>query len=150
MHSFTLEKYIVAPIDKVFSIFADIDNAAKNISGVISIEKLTGGPVAVGTCFKQTRLLLNMEATETLQFTEFSPCKSYTVKAEFCGEEYITQINFARYDEGTTVIVKCQVRPLSLIGKLSSPLGSVLLKSIRKVFELDLDDLKAVCELQDN
>jgi polyketide cyclase/dehydrase/lipid transport protein len=150
MKSFSLEKFITTPVEQVFSIFSDIDHAADNISGVIKIEKLTEGPVGVGTRFKQTRHLLNMDATETLEFIEFTAFKSYTVKAEFCGEEYTVWINFERRSAGTTVFIKCQVRPLSLIGKFASPLGSVLMTSIRKVFEQDLNDLKAVCEAQNN
>jgi hypothetical protein len=150
MNSVSLEKFIAAPVDQVFLIFSDIDHAADNISGVIKIEKLTEGPVGVGTRFKQTRHLLNMDATETLEFIEFIPFKSYTVKAEFCGEEYIVWINFEQRSDGTTVFVKCQVRPLSLIGKFALPLGSVLLASIKKVFERDLNDLKTVCEAQND
>ena len=148
MSSFSLEKFIAAPVDKVFSVFSDIDHAAENISGVKRIERLTKGAVGVGTCFKQTRVVLNREATETLEFVTFFHGKSYTVKASFCGEEFVAQVDFERYKVGTTVVVKCQARSLSIMGTIASPLGAVLLKPIRKVFEQDLIDLKAICELQ--
>ncbi len=73
--NFICEQQVAAPPEKVFAMMSDFANAPQRISGISKVEMLTDGAVGVGTKFKETRVMLGKEATETMEVTTFDPNK---------------------------------------------------------------------------
>ena len=138
---------IDAPIDDVFALFSDIDQAPENVSGIVSIERLTDGEVAKGTRFRETRLFMGRRETEELLFIEFNVPHSYTVTAERAGMTFLTRLDFSSLQtEQTQVRLSLQTKSRTLAPKLGSPLSKMMLPILKKVFLKDLADLKQVLE----
>ena len=52
MAGMTLTQHIDAPVEMVFHLATDLDGWAGRIKGITKIERLTAGPVGVGTRFR--------------------------------------------------------------------------------------------------
>src|SRR5438046_1974470 len=94
MTAVSCDPHVAAPPATVFDVFSDLDHAPGRVSGTQRVEKLTPGPVGVGTRFKETRVMFGKEATEEMTFTAFDPGRGYTLGAESCGCRYITDFRF--------------------------------------------------------
>ena len=70
MAGITASLRIEAPVSTVFALATDLDGWAGRIKAITRIEKLTPGPVRVGTRFKETRKMFGKEATETMEQLE--------------------------------------------------------------------------------
>ena len=64
---------IDVPIDRVFSIATDLQNAPERIGGITKLEVLTDGPFGLGTRWRETRVMFGREATEVMWVTAFDP-----------------------------------------------------------------------------
>jgi hypothetical protein len=141
MPSITVTKIFPAPLPETFALFADVDNAAGRIKAITKTERLTPGPVGLGTRFKETRIVFKREATETFEFTAFEPNVRYELTAASCGAEYRTEFRFAPEESGTRVDMTLNVRAVSLFAKLFSPLARLMMGTMRKCVEQDMADL---------
>jgi hypothetical protein len=65
-------------------VFTDLDGAAERVDGIQKLEKLTDGPVGLGTRFRETRRMFRKEAAEEMEFTAFEPGRSYGVCCDAC------------------------------------------------------------------
>jgi hypothetical protein len=146
MLEFSLTKQIQAPPERVFDVFVDLDRAADRISGIVRMEKLTPGPVGVGTRFCETRVMFRRETTEELEFIAFDRGKSYTVGCTSCGTEWRTTFRFRPDGETTIVEMGTQIRPVSFLARLMAPLGKMMAGSMKKCLDRDMTDLKEVIE----
>ena len=146
MPSVEVRRTIAAPPDRVFRIATDLENIAATMSGIDSAEVLTDGPFGEGTRWRETRTLYGRQATEEMWVTGFDPPRSYVVEAESHGAHYRSEITFAPEGAGTRVTFVFGARPLGLVARLFSVLGGLMLKSVRKALEQDLDDLKRAAE----
>ena len=147
MGTITVRKEVHAPVDRVFDVFSDLDRAEERITGTVKLEKLTGGPVGVGTRFRETRVMFKREATEEMEFVGFEPGQSYTVACDSCGCHYETTYSFNADGNGNTQ-VECAFgnTPVTFMARLMSPLGKMMSGSLKKCLEKDMDELKAVAE----
>jgi carbon monoxide dehydrogenase subunit G len=139
---FTLSKVIAAPVADVFAMFTDLERLPGRVKGITRVEKLTPGPVGLGTKYKETRVVFKREATETFEFTAFEPGKRYEMVANSCGAEYRCDFRFAPDVAGTRVDVTFQSRAVSLWAKLFSPLARLLMGTMRRLIEDDLNDME--------
>lgn len=146
MSHLRLQKFIAQPPERVFAIFSDLENAARNVRGIESLTLLSDGPVGVGTRFRETRVLFGKQATEEMEVTEFVFPLRYTVEADSCGSHFKTTFRFSPGDGGTDVFVDIEVEPRSLAARLMRPLSALMLRPMRKCMEQDLDDLREVAE----
>ena len=144
MPGFSLTKRVSGSPEEVFSIYADLGNAAERISGITRVEILDEGPVGVGTRFRETRVMMGREATEEMEVTAFEPPSSYTVECLSHGTHYVSVFTFEDAGEGETdVTVRFDAFPRSFLAKLLSPLGALMMGTVRKCTQGDLDDLAA-------
>jgi len=147
MAQFSMTKRIAAPVEMVFTAATDFAHAAENFRGIEKIELLTGGPVAVGTRWRETRKMMGSESTETLEVVGFERWKSYTIGCESCGAYFETTFRFGRDGDGTRVTLDARTEARSLVAKLMSPLGNLMFgKMMRKCMGDDLDDLARLAE----
>ncbi len=147
MPHFKLAKHIDAPIEEVFEVFSDLPKAADRIEGIVKIEMLTEGPVGRGTRWRETRILFKREATEELEITAFEPPTRYRVEAESSGAHYLTEFRFSPDgDAATSVEVEVIIRAVSLSAKLFAPLARLMMGSMKRLLDHDMEDLKAFLE----
>lgn len=146
MKDVVVSKRINAPRERVFEVFTDLHNGAKNISGILKLDVLTAGPIGKGTRFRETRKMFGKEATETMEIVEFSPPSGYTVTANSCGCAYKSTFTFTSAGEATDAEMRFSAKPQSFMAKLMSPLGALMVGTMRKCIEQDLNELKQVAE----
>ncbi|MBT8143339.1 MAG: SRPBCC family protein [Gammaproteobacteria bacterium] len=147
MPSFTVTRRIDRPRAEVFEVFTDFDSMPQRIDGIANIEILTQGPVGEGTRWRETRKMFgNKSATEEMEITGFEPERSYTVEADSHGTHYRSVYNFDAVGHSTDVTCTFEAKPVSLMAKVMSPLGVVMMGATKKIMAADIDDLKRVVE----
>jgi uncharacterized protein YndB with AHSA1/START domain len=146
MPTLTCSRTIAAPPARVFDVFTDLRNGAGRVRAIKNIEVLTDGPIRKGTRFRETRKMFSREATETMEFTDFQPGRTYTLGADSCGARFETTFNFTPECSGTRVEMIIRVQATTFFAKLFSPLSRLMMKAMRKCFEADLSDLQAAAE----
>jgi uncharacterized protein YndB with AHSA1/START domain len=147
MPGVTLTQQINAPVEKVFQLATDLDGWAGRIKGITKVERLTDGPVGVGTRFRETRVMFGRSATEEMEFTAFEPNRRYVLEAESCGCRYRHEFRFERVGSATRVTTEFGAVPLTFMARLMSKLmGWMMGSAVRKCVQQDLDDLKSAAE----
>ena len=147
MGKLVCETQVNAPASRVFEVITDIERWPDGIEGVLATEKLTAGPVAIGTQFTETRKLFGKEATETFTFTDIVPGEQYTLVGESCGMRYESVHALSPNADGTLLRLEMDSIPLTLPAKIMWPVMNLLMKStMRKMIQKDLDDIARVCE----
>jgi hypothetical protein len=149
MPSFTLCKQIAAPPAAVFALFSDLEHAAGRIKAITKLELVTPGPVGVGTRFRETRKMFGKDCTEEMQITAFDPGHCYEVTAQSCGAEFRTLFHFEPEGTGTRVDAEFRSRSRSWFAKLMVPLAWLMMGTMKKCIDQDLEDLRKVAETRD-
>lgn len=146
MPSVEVHTTIAAPPGRVFAVATDLENLPQTMSGIDTVEVLTEGPFGHGTRWRETRTLYGKQATEEMWVTGFDPPRSYVVEAESHGAHYRTEITFAPEGDGTRVTFAFGARPVNFMARLFSVLTWMMMKSLKKAMQQDLEDLKIVAE----
>ena len=146
MAKIELKQHIAASPETVFRHATDLGGWPETISGITAVERLTDGPVGVGTRFKETRTMFGREATETMEFVAFDEPRGYTLGCENHGSRYRSDFSFESKAAGTDVTMTFEATPLTLMAKVMSVLMRPMMKSIAKHCLKDLEDLKASIE----
>lgn len=149
MAAITVSRSVAAPQGVLFETMADLDNADERIESVTSVDILTDGPIGVGTKWKETRIMLGKEVTETLSITEFQPPSHYVVETESHGAKYRTTLRALPDGEAASrVEVQFESSPVTLLAKLMMPLGFLFMGAVRKYLESDLADIAKAAEAE--
>ena len=146
MPSVEVQKTVAAPPDRVFRIATALDNLAANVSGIDSVEVLTEGPVGEGSRWRETRTMMGRPATEEMWVTGFEAPRRFVVEAESHGAHYRTEMTFEPEGAGTRVTMVFAARPVSFLARLFALFSAAMLRSLRKMLEQDLEDLKQAAE----
>jgi 2-aminobenzoate-CoA ligase len=143
-----LELVQAAP-ERTFQTFADFANTAHHISGIISTEVLTEGPIGIGSRFRETRRMFGREASEEMEVTIFDPPKSYSLRAFSHGTEYRTRFEFTPENGATMVKMIFEARPQSFMAKFMALfMGGLAKRTVINMIRQDLLDGKAAAESQ--
>lgn len=146
MRTLTMSTRIEAPPATVFALATDLERMAGRIKGITKIEKLTAGPVGLGTKFKETRVMFGREATETMEFTAYEPNQRYTLSADSCGAHFDSTFSFKPDGKGTLLTLELQLEARSFFAKLMRPLSALMMGPMKKCIMQDIEDLKASAE----
>ena len=147
MADFQVTKHIAAPPEVVFDVATDLPHVAEHVRGIDKIELLTPGPVGVGTKWLETRTMMGVQSTETLEVKTFFRPSKFVIACESCGCYFESIFSFAPAANGTNVTLDVHTKPLTLMAKVMSPIGDLMMKgTMRKYLEEDLDDVKRVAE----
>ena len=146
MAGFSLTSHVEAPVERTFGVFSDLARAPEMIDGITRVELLTEGPVGAGTRFRETRVMFGRETTEEMEVTTFEPGRLLVMEAESCGTRFRTAFEFRASGGGTDVDVTTEFRPISVFARLMSPLGVLAGGFMKKAFERDIEQLRAVAE----
>jgi hypothetical protein len=148
MSEINMSMFIAAPVDQVFRAFTDFEHAAERINGITRTEMLTPAPVGTGTRFRETRVMFGREATEEMAVSRFEEGSFCTLTASSCGMHYESEFQFHPEGQGTRVDMTLRTRPLTLVARLLSPLGSLMSGPMKKCLQADMDDMRAYLERQ--
>lgn len=120
---------ISKPVEEVFSYAANMDNATNIMQNVVAIEKLTEGPLQVGTKFKETREIRGRQASSIIEFIEFLPNERYVVQSEANGLKVVYHYDFKpTVDGGTKVHFQGDIHTSGIVMKLTKPIIRKILK----------------------
>ncbi len=137
---------VARPPADVFAAAADFANSPSRISAIIRVEMLTGGPVGVGTKFRETRRMFGKEASEVMTVTEFEPPRRYVLGCESHGCRYRSEIRVEPMGPGSRLVMVFGAEPLTFFAKLMSFLMKPMIRSMAKMCGKDLAELKAALE----
>lgn len=141
-----VSRHIAAPIEKVFSVASDFAGAPQVVRAIDKVEMLTPGPVGVGTRFRETRTVFGKQASEEMEVTAFEPPRRYAVGCTGHGCRYHSEFLFEPKQGGTEVKMSFEATPLTFFAKVMSVLMKPMIKSMAKMCEQDLDDIKTAIE----
>ncbi|WP_377915680.1 SRPBCC family protein [Bacillus songklensis] len=120
--------FIEKPLEEVFAFAVDLHNTPKVMVYVLSSEKITEGPIGVGTQFRERRKMGAQDTTSILEFIEYIPNRSYTIQSETNGIEVIYRYQFKTYDNGTLVDFTGEVVAKNMMMRFIRPMVINMLK----------------------
>ncbi|WP_278314728.1 SRPBCC family protein [Lolliginicoccus levis] len=147
--SIDITRHINAPVERVWRIITDLDNAADVLDGITRIERLSGDGYEVGTRWRETRKMMGKEASEEMWVTEVEAPRRTVIAAEHGKVRYTTEFHLADSDGGTAVTMRFSARMPERRGlrKLADKALVRFGTSItRKAMEKDLDSIARVAE----
>ncbi len=146
--NYTTRTRVNAPASQVFDACTGFESAPERVSGIKSVEMLTEGPTRVGTRFKETRVIMKKEASETMEVVALEPGRSVTLSASSCGMNYKTKFEFHPAGDGASDIVfTMDAKPLTLGARILAPLMALMMGGMmKKLIAQDIADIKAWVE----
>jgi len=150
MSRVTVTRVIPAPLDAVWSVFADIADRPAWLSEVESVEMLTPGEPRPGTRWRETRVdATGARVAEELMVTDIEPDRSMTLTLAGEGEashlvyEFVP-IEVGELRGGTSVTATVESRPHGLANLLITFfLGEIAARSAEGHLREELDELAA-------
>ena len=129
---------MAAPPAEVFEALTDIENAAEFTAGIIGVNKLTDGPVGLGTVWDETRVVGGKEATARIEISAFEGDRSYSARSRAMGMDCYYHYALSRHSEGTRVDLRMEVtgNPLTL------PLQQLMLRFLKSADADPLGEIK--------
>jgi hypothetical protein len=132
----------------IWAAIANIENAAKTISGIENIEVLEKPASGlVGLKWRETRMLFGKPATAEKWITDAAENEFYKTRAESDGFVFLSTISISESSGRMTLISVHDSQPQSIVAKLMSIPMSLLFKGVaKKALMQDLNDIKAAVE----
>ena len=148
MPGIATEQYVDAAPQAVWALITDLDNWQSSISGIKKLERLDAGTAfAVGTRWRETRLMFKKEATEEMEVTALDPGKSYTVEAHHGDTHYTSVLTVSERGAGTALTMTFDTATNGLLATvLSKTIGKAVEGYTRKALVRDLSDIAAAAE----
>ncbi len=139
---------IAKPKVIVWTAITDIENSAKMISSIISIELLQKPDNGlVGLKWQETRKMFGKEASETMWITEAQENAFYATRAESHGSVYVSRLSLQDSGSGCILTMAFSGEAQSLVAKiLSLVMGFFIRGSVEKAIQQDLADIKKYLE----
>jgi hypothetical protein len=132
----------------IWAAITNIENAAKTISGIESIEVLEKPANGlVGLKWRETRILFGKPAAVNKWITDAVENEFYETRAESDGFVFVTTKSMSESSGGITLTESHESRPRGIVAKLQSIPMRLLFKGvIKKALLQDLNDIKAAVE----
>lgn len=139
----TITRNIAAPVELVFRTIADISNYSEVIPQIVGFEMVSGDKPAVGTRFRETRLMKGKEMTTELEITEYLENDRIRMVADSHGTVWDTLFTVKQGQGQTELNITMEARAHKLLPKLINPFIKGM---IRNLIAKDMDAVKAHCE----
>lgn len=139
---------IDSPKSKVWAAIIDIDNCMDMISGIIDLKMLHKPEEGlIGLKWSETRKMFGKEASETMWITDCKDEDYYCTRAENSGAVYSTTMAVSEAGNKTLLTMSFSDSSDSIFIKMvSSIMGLFIKKSMVKMLEKDLADIKEFVE----
>jgi uncharacterized protein YndB with AHSA1/START domain len=138
-HEVTL--HLNRPVEQVFAFLMDTDKLTTWQSNLIKIEKITEGPLRLGSRFQEVRRLGRRESEIQGEITAFEPNKRFETKT--FTQPQVTVSYLLEPEDGGTRIKHTFVMFTRGFMRLLEP---IIAKSIREENDLDFENLKRILE----
>jgi hypothetical protein len=110
MLGFERNEWIALGPEDVFVFLTDAGNASKSMPKTKEMKKLTEGQVAVGTRYRETRLMHGREEQVELEVVRYEPPRFYSMRNITAGIETTYHYRCESEREGTRVHLSCDLR----------------------------------------
>lgn len=144
--SITVSGTIAAPRERVWEVLTDLDNAAVTIASITAVERLTDGPYAVGTRWRETRTMLGRAETHELEVVEAAVSERTVVTALTDGVHYTTTMELDPDPVGTRLTLTFgadqpdATRLQRVMWTMMGPIGSLF---TRRMLKQELAEVRA-------
>lgn len=141
---------INSSIDPVWNAITDFENCEKMVSGIISakvIERPNEG--LVGLKWTETRMMFGKECEETMWITDAKDREFYETRAENHGAIYVSKMSVQAIEGQTKLTMSFSGTSDSMLVRIISSIMNLFMKkSMVKILETDLSDIKQFVEQQ--
>jgi len=146
--NYMVEIDINCPKNKVWLAIIDINNAQNIISAILDLEVISQPKdTLVGLKWIETREMFGKKSSETMWITDYKDEEFYSTRAENCGAIYTTRLSLIESDNTTTLTLSFSGSSDSIFVRwLSSVMGVLMKKSMIKLLQKDLSDIKHYVE----
>ena len=145
MANVTVTRRIDAAADAVFRTVAHIEQFSQAVPHILRVEFLSEVKSGVGARFRETRMMMGREASTELEVTEYVENEHVRIVSEAGGALWDTVFTVVPDGEGTALRMVMDAQPRSMSARMTLPL---IIGTVRKAIEQDLDAVKAFCERQ--
>jgi hypothetical protein len=131
----------------VWAAITDVENAAKTLSGVQSIEiveKPANG--LVGLKWRETRMYFGKPATVEKWITDAAENEFYKTRADDSGFVFLTTLSISESGSGVTLSSSHDTLPQGFVAKLKSTSMFLFKGMMKKLILQDLNDFKSAVE----
>ncbi|MDX1407878.1 MAG: SRPBCC family protein [Saprospiraceae bacterium] len=139
---------IHAPVEAVWNVVTNIEDAPNRIEAIESVEILERPEHGlVGLKWKEVRTLFGKQASEVMWVTDAEENRFYKTRAESHGAIYISTISVDEKNGVTTLTMSFDGTPVTFGAKVMSALMGWMMKgATQKALAKDLEDIKEVVE----
>ena len=127
MKAFEFSEYIAASPRRVFEVISNPSEATKFLDNITQSTQLTDGPIAVGTVFRETRLMGGTEASADLTITAYEPDSRVGISTEAEGITVTYRYDLSPEDTGTRLTWLCELEAGGL-RKMMLPMVAAIMK----------------------
>lgn len=149
-HRIDAERWVQAPVDRVWKVLTDVAHADQTLRGVEHVELITDGDYRVGTQWRETRRMFGKEATEQMQVTVAEAPTRTVIEADSSGVHYVTEFTLTPSAADTTRLAMSFTAvpgQATLVHRaLWRLFGRLGAKASEKVMHKDLQDIAARAE----
>jgi len=130
---------IDAPIERVWSVLADVEGQPRWMTEMTDVRLLDAGPIGVGTRARATVRILGMETTDPVTITAFEPPTRFAIShdGDFTGHGELT---LEPGPDGSTTIVRWDETLVAPV--LAHTWALAAAPVLRRVFQGDLERLR--------
>ena len=136
-------RVIVADSETVFQTIADIREFSKAIPQIKDYERLTDGPIGVGTRFCETREMRGRELKTELEITEFVPHEFVRMVADNSDTVWDTTFSIQSMPNASQLTILMHANSKRFAAKLRNACFKWMIKW---GVERDIDFVKSHCE----
>ena len=130
-------------MDLVFRTVAHIERFSEAVPHILRVEFLSEVKSGVGARFRETRMMMGREASTELGVTEYVENERVRIVSEAGGAVWDTVFTVTPHAQGAELKMKMEAQPRSMSARMTIPL---IIGTVRKAVEQDLDAVKAFCE----
>lgn len=135
---------IDAPVKKVFEYSTNNDNDPVWMEEVVKVQKMTDGPIGVGSTFKNYVEFLGRSIEDSHEIVEYEPFTSMTISQKAGPVPFKATYLYRPLEDGTRFSMQIEAEPGGFF-KLASPL---VRRQLKTQYERNLKNLKAILEKQ--
>ncbi len=139
---------IAAAPPAVFALLADIRHWPEWASQITELTVLTPGPIAVGTCYRETRTMQGRTVSQEITIQELQPPVRFVTGAITHGTRFAGVHRVEPDGVGSRLVVGFLAQPVTLSAALIHPLMWLMRGRLRRQIERDLADFKRAAEQQ--
>lgn len=127
MNGFQFSEHIARSPRDVFEVISNPTEATKFLDNIKESRKLTEGPIAVGTMFRETRVVSGKEASADLLVNAFEPNAHVGISTEAEGIKVDYHYRLSPEGDGTRLTWVCELEASGL-RKMMLPMVAAIMK----------------------